>query len=209
MSAFTFNAETHEYRVGALPVPSCTSVLHAGGLVQFRFVSEEVLERKSELGREVHRACHLHNIDKLGAYDDRVKPRLHAWISFKEACKTFRLISSEYQCVATVNGMPYGMQLDCNAMINGHDTIVEYKIGKIYPHHAVQAAGYAAGTPHPQYTAPLARFTARKRVVVELKENGNFHAEWYEDKSDFNVFCSLLHIASWKGKYDSFYKEKR
>jgi hypothetical protein len=204
---FTFNAESHEYRLGSNIVPACTQVISTGGLVDFRFVDRDVLERKSELGREVHHACHLHNLDKLGSYDPLIEPYLTAWIRFKKDLKSFRLISSEYQTVAFVNGMPFGMQLDCNAMVNGHDTIIELKIGEIYPHHAIQTAGYAAGMPHPKWSTPFARFVARKRIVVELRANGQPKIHVFENKSDFEVFASLLYVASWKRRHANVYKE--
>lgn len=209
--SFSFNADTHEYRLGANIVPACTSLLSQGGLVSFHHVSLDVLERKSELGREVHRACHLHNLNKLGSFDPLIKPHLHAWIHFKENCKRFVLISSEYQCVATVNGMHYGMQADTVALVDGYETVIELKIGKVYPHHGVQLAGYAAGLPHPKYTAPLARFMARKRMVVELRGNGHPKVHLFHQKSDYDykVFCSLLYTSTWKAQFEKVYREEK
>lgn len=207
-TGFSFNAEKHEYKLGSQIVPNCTSILSSGGLVSFKFVSLDVLERRSELGREVHKACHLHNIGKLGKYDDRVKPHLHAWIMFKEQCKSFHLVSSEYQTVATINGMSYGMQCDCNARVDGIDTVIEYKIGNVYPHHAIQTAGYAAGLPHPKFTQPMPRFLARKRIAVELQQNGYPKVHRFDEKSDIDVFVSLLHTVSWKRRFEKVYKEE-
>ena len=130
---------------------------------------------------------------------------LDAAIKFKCECKSFRLISSEYQMVAWVNGMPYGMQCDVNASIDRFDTVVEWKIGEPKPHHGVQLAGYAAGLPHPKYNTPIARFMSRKRIVVELRDTGQYKVHPYDDRSDYEVFCSLLHIASWKGRNGKFY----
>ena len=204
-NGFTFNAERHEYRLGHQVVPATTSVLSTGGLVAFNFVSLEVLERRSELGRAVHLACHLHNIGKLGDCDNRVRPYLKAWILFKEKCKNFRLISSEYQTVAFVNGMPYGMQCDWNASVDREDTVGELKIGSVYPHHGIQLAAYAAGLPHPKYEQPLARFMARKRIVVELGENGKPKVHRFEEKSDYEAFASSLYMASWKRRHGAVY----
>lgn len=211
MSAtFSFDVDTHEYRVtGGRLVPSCTSLLRSSGLVSLDHISRDLIERKSHLGREVHRACHLHNANNLGEYDPKIKPYLHAWMTFKENCKSFRMISSEYQCVATVNGMDYGMQSDVVAMIGGSEFVIELKTGKVFPHHGVQLAGYAAGLPHPKYTAPLARFTARKRIVVELRANGKPHVEPFDQKSDFEVFVSLLHMSTWKAQYEKVYREEK
>jgi hypothetical protein len=205
--SFSFDAERHEYRLEGQLVPSCTGLLSSGGLVQFGFISADLLERKSELGRQVHQACHLHNLNKLGSYDERVKPHLHAWIKFKEQTK-FNLISSAYQTIASINGMSYGMESDCNALVDGHDTIIELKTGRPYPHHGVQLAGYSIGTPHPKFTAPLARFMSRKRMVVELRANGTPKVHEYSERSDYDVFSSLLYVATWKRRFDSQYQKE-
>jgi len=207
-NGFTFNAERHEYRLGHQVVPATTSVLSTGGLVAFNFVSLEHLERRSELGRAVHLACHLHNIGKLGDCDNRVRPYLKAWILFKEKCKNFRLISSEYQTVAFINGMAVGMQLDWNASIDREDTVGELKIGKVYPHHGIQLAAYAAGLPHPKYEQPMARFMARKRIVVELGGNAVPKVHKFEQRSDYEVFVSLLHVTCWKRRFESIYRDQ-
>lgn len=204
-----FNAERHEYRIGTRIVPSCSTMLNTTGMVPHGFISADLLERKSELGRQVHLACHLHNLNQLGSYDPRVKPHLHAWMEFKDNCKRFSLISSEYQTVATIYGMPFGMQADVNALVDGLDTVIELKTGKVYPHHGIQLAGYAAGLPHPKYTDPKARFVARKRLVVELQANGKPDVHRYDEKSDFDTFISLLHLATWKSRFETVYRESK
>lgn len=207
-TGFSFDVGKHEYRLGTTVVPSCTTILSSSGLVPSRYISADLFERRTELGKQVHLACHLHNVGKLGTYDPKVKPHLHAWITFKERCKSFTLISSEYQTVVTIAGMSYGMQPDVNAFVDGYDTVIELKIGKVYPHHAVQTAGYAAGLPHPKFTAPLGRFMARKRMVVELQANGLPDVHPHEQKSDFDVFMSLLYLETWKRRFEPIYKEK-
>lgn len=206
MAAFTFNESLHEYRVGAQLVPSCTAVIAEGGLVGYRFVAQELVERKSELGREAHRACHLDNLGKLGDCDPRVLPRLHAWREFKARVKRFKLLNSEFQTVAYLNGMAFGMKLDCQALLDGEEHIIEWKIGAVYPHTGVQLAGYAAGAPHTHYTSPMAKFIARKRIAVELRPNGVPLVHYFKERSDFDVFASLLHVASWKRRFEKIYK---
>ena len=80
--AFVFDEDTHVYRVLAdhQAVPGCTRVLNEGGLVSFEFVDKEILERKSELGREVHKACHLYNQKKAFTCDNAVRGYLNSWI---------------------------------------------------------------------------------------------------------------------------------
>ena len=204
--AFTFDEARHEYTLNGVRIPGCTSVLSTGGLVPRFFVDQEYLERRSALGREVHKACHLHNLGTLGSYDAAVKPHLHAWIVFKEKTN-FRPRLSEYQTIGYVNGMAFGMQLDAEGELGGEEAVVDYKIGKIYPHHGIQLAGYAAGLPHAKYTTPLARFMKRKRYAVELRETGVPKIIQFEQKSDYEVFASALYVTAWKRRNERAYKE--
>jgi len=205
---FTFDETTHTYSIGNKTVPNCTSVVASGGLVPYRFVAEDLLERKRELGRETHLACHLHNLGKLGSYDPKIKSYLHAWIVFKEQTGYTPLLS-EYRTVAWVNGLPFGMTIDNSGMLKGKDTIVELKIGTVLPHHAVQLAGYAAGLPHPTLRTPFARFMARKRLIVELRSSGSPKVHACEGRGDYEVFAALLHVSSWRKQFSDVYKEEQ
>jgi hypothetical protein len=206
LPAFTFDEAKHEYTVNGMRVPGCTSILHTGGLVPRFFVDNEYLERRSALGREVHKACHLHNLGTLGSYDKAVKPHLHAWIAFKEQ-KKFVPRLSEHLCVAYVNGMGFGMQLDCEGLLDGEEAIIDYKIGEVYPHHAIQTAGYAAGLPHAKYTTPMARFLKRKRFGVQLRETGVPKIVPFDLRSDYEAFVSALYVTAWKRRNEKFYRE--
>lgn len=208
MIEFTFDEETHVYTTAAGQVPSCTHVLGAGGLISFGLVAREILDRKSELGREVHKACHLFNQKKKFTCDRQVEGYLHSWV---EWCAQMRFTPrlSEYRQIASMNGMQYGMQIDAEGALGVQDVIVDYKIGDIMPHHAIQLAGYAAGLYHSRLETPLGRFRSRKRIVVKLQENGTLaKIHRFEDKSDFDVFASALFVTFWKKKFKSFYREQ-
>lgn len=205
LDGFSFNAETHEYRLNGNVIAGCTSVIKTSGLVPFAFADEDILERKRDLGKEVHKVRHLYDIEELGNYDNRIKPYLHAWIDFREKTN-FKPILSEVQTIGFVNGLPFGMQIDCFGELGGADTVVEVKTGEVYPHHGVQLAGYAAGLPHEKLTTPFARFMSRRRVAVQLKPNGRFKLENFDARSDFEMFASALYVSSWKRRYEKTYK---
>lgn len=206
--AFSFDEDSHTYTVESVGrVPGCTRVLDHSGLVKFDFVNADILERKSELGREVHKACHLFNIGKKFVCDPLVEGYLNSWEAFYRLSK-FAVRFSEEQQIATVNGMRYGMQIDVAGDLRGEDTIIDYKIGEIAPHHAIQLAGYAAGLYHPGLETPLGRFRSRKRMIVKLQEDGSLaKIHRCEDKSDFDTFTSALYTTYWKMKHEKFYRE--
>jgi len=209
--AFVFDEDTHVYRVLAdhQAVPGCTRILNEGGLVSFEFVDREILERKSELGREVHKACHLYNQKKAFTCDNAVRGYLNSWI---ETVRVLRFVPrlSEHRQIATVNGMRYGMQVDAEGLVLNENTIIDLKIGQVYPHHGIQLAGYAAGLYDPHLETPFGRFRSRKRIVVRLLETGLLaKIRRFEEKSDFDVFVSVLYTTYWKMQHEKHYKGEK
>jgi hypothetical protein len=207
-AAFSFDAEEHRYTIAGREIPACSHVLSDGGLVNFQFVREDVLERKSELGREAHKACHLYNQGKKFTCDDQIRGYFHSWTEWCERMQ-FRAELSEYQMIGKVNEMEYGMQIDCMGQIRAEETIVELKIGAVLPHHGLQLAGYAAGLYHATLKTPLGRFRQRKRMVVRLQEDGTLaKIHRFESMSDFDVFAAALFVSHWRKQNIKSYKEK-
>lgn len=204
-TAYTFDAATHEYKVNGSSVPGCTRVLDRSGLVNFRFVEQDILEQKSALGREVHRACHLMNQAKVFKCDEQVAPYLHSCVMFCERTN-FRPVLTEFQQIGYVNNMPFGMQIDAFGVLGGADTVVEWKIGDVLPHHGIQLAGYAAGLEHKSLVSPFARFRSRRRIVVQLRPNAYPKVTRFDATSDFEVFAAALFITHWKMQFETQYK---
>jgi len=205
---FFFDENTHTYSTPMHGViPGCTRVLDQGGLVSFDHVSRDILERKSELGREVHKACHLFNQGKSLICDPTVDGYLKSWI---KTAKTLKFIprQSEFRQIATVNGMLFGMQIDVEGLVLNEDTIIDLKIGQVCPHHGIQLAGYALGLYHPRLETPAGRFRTRKRIIAQLQEDGSLaKLHRFEAKSDFDVFVSALYTTYWKMQNAKFYRE--
>ena len=205
---FSFDEDSHIYQVESRGrVPGCTRVLDQGGLVSFEHVDRDILERKSELGREVHKACHLYNQKKAFTCDVQVRGYLNSWI---ETVRMLRFVprQSEFRQIASVNGMLFGMQIDAEGLVLNEDTIIDLKIGQVCPHHGIQLAGYAAGLYHPRLETPLGRFRTRKRIVTQLQEDGSLaKIRRFENKSDFDVFVSALYTTYWKMQNETFYRE--
>lgn len=204
---FAFDPETHTYTVDGQPTASCTQVLRSSGFVPPAFLDQDMLEYRSELGREVHKACDLHNREKTFTCDAQVRGYLNSWIETKNMLG-LDLKLSEFQQIGEINGMTYGLKIDALAIVGGIENVIELKIGPILPHHGLQLAGYAAGLYHPRFETAPARFRARRRFALQLKEDGSIaKLQHFEEKSDLEVFTSMLHSMHWKMKYDKFYKE--
>ena len=186
----------------------CTDVLAESGLVDYSFVNADVLERKSDLGIAVHKACCLFDQNRKFSVDPEVDPYVDAWKEFRERTRFVpRLIEQPHEAV--VNGMSYTMRVDREGLLAGEETIVELKTcANAMRHHGVQLAGYAMGLPREKSSSPFGRFLLRRRIVVKLTRQGVAKVIRYDDNADFGVFVSALYVATWKRKNAKEYTRK-
>lgn len=200
---FQFDESTHIYSRKGSVIPGCTRILEHGGLTNYELVKNSIMERKSQLGRAVHSATHFYDQDDLdwNSLDDETKARTDAWADFR-AKTGFVPRQREVQCIACVNGMEYGMQIDAEGLIKKVDALVEIKITcEIMPSHGIQLAGYALGLPMNATESALARFYQRKRYAVQLLPSGKAKLWPFEDPKDAEVFMWALGLANWKLKH--------
>jgi hypothetical protein len=219
---FTFDESSHIYTVKSRgisrEVPGCTRVIDSSGMVDYGFVRPDILERKSILGREVHRVTKLYDLKRLDftSIDARVIPYLDSWIMFRKITG-FVPEFVEEQCIAEADGMLYGMQIDAagHSGIGGRrsiETIVEKKCTvTVMPHHYVQTAGYALGWPkrigRVEIVSPMARFLGRRRTIAQLTPRGIPNIFQCTDNEDAGAFLKALWISEWKRRHQEIYRE--
>jgi len=197
-----FDQATHAYRMNGHSVPSVTRVIDHAGLSSYDMVRKEILERKSMIGTLVHLATKYfdHGTLDVESLDSYTRGRTEAWMQFRrDTGFEPRIIEEPF--LATVNGMPYGMTLDREGLMGGRPTIIEIKTtANIEPWFGIQTAGYALGAPDPDKAAITPRwlFARRRRMVVQLFEDGNYKKHDFTDPQDAEVFISSLHVTSWK-----------
>lgn len=197
---FQFNEAKHTYTMGDREIPSCTRALDHSGLVDFSMVRQEILERKSRLGTEVHRAVHyfLEGDLDIGSVDDEAMPYLQSFIKLLNHTK-FVPELIEYQTIGNLDGLQFGMKLDLAGVFGGFEAILDLKTGQPAAHHGIQLAGYCIGTPHKILITPMAKFAKRRRFGIYLKADGSMpKVVPYTEQRDFRLFASALEIASWK-----------
>jgi hypothetical protein len=198
---FQFDELSHTYRVGGVIVPGVTRVIDHAGLTDYDNVRADILDRRSALGRVVHRCIHFWNQNDLdwATVDERAKGYVESAIMLADDLK-LQPRQVECQCVAELNGMLYGMQVDWEGFVGPDEALIDYKITRqAQPHHAIQLAGYALGLPHEKLTSSWARFLARKRFIAKLHEQGKrARLIPYESKNDAKVYESALVTTHWK-----------
>ena len=224
MPEFTFDEEKHIYRLAnGQAVPGHTRVLDLGGLVPYAAVSPDILERKSEIGRQVHRACFLYDQGARFTVDRRIEGHVDAWERFCKESR-FAVVLSEHQGVYCLNGLYFGMTIDALGYFAGRsrETVVERKTtSHVLPHHGVQLAAQAAcvdapicmvtntvGIANPSaLKSAKARFLTRDRIVVQLKEDGKYKIERFTQNADLEMFEHALALTYWKMSHEKTYKE--
>jgi hypothetical protein len=100
---------------------------------------------------------------------------------------------NEFQQIALVNGMRYGMQFDSIGTIGELPYLVDIKnSATAHPAWGVQTAAYELGIPKP---LPFRNY---QRIAVQLKDDATYRVHTYKEPSDGQVFLSCLAIATWK-----------
>jgi hypothetical protein len=204
---YAFDEVTHAYALGGRCVPSVTRVLDHAGLVSYDMVRKDILDRKSNLGTLVHRACEYYDqgdldwsyFDADNPADQDVKGRLQAWASFRaDTGFAPRLIEERY--IAIFNGMSYGLTVDRLGFMRGTEAVVEIKnAASVEPWWAIQLAGYALGVPDVDGSVgPRSLFARRRRMVVQLFPDGRYKKYDFTEYQDAEVFSWTLGIAHWK-----------
>lgn len=207
MIAFDFNETEHIYTLkNGAEVPGCTRVIDTGGWDTYANVRADILERKSAIGREVHRATVLYDRGVLDwkTLDPRVAPYVAGWKYFRDLTG-FVPILSEHLAVCEVHGRKFGLRIDCQGMTGGvrgrigTDTIVEKKttVAKAR-RHELQTAGYAIGLPKRGVKSAFARFLSRRRLIVYLKPKGNPDIHECDRREDYDIFMALLTVTEFK-----------
>jgi hypothetical protein len=206
--AFAFDAITHSYTLNGIVVPSCTRCLDHAGLVSYDMVRREILERKSRIGVLVHQATNYYDEDQLdpNSVHEKIKGYVDAWAMFRQDTG-FVPRRIEKSFCASINGMPVGLTPDREGMFLKQEAIVDLKTSVAeQPWWSIQLAGYALGVPDfygvasGLLSSPLALFVRRRRIAVQLRDDGKYKKFDYTEREDANVFISALHVTHWKIK---------
>ena len=80
--AFTFDPDTHTYRLGDQVLPSVSEIIKP--LQDYAMISKKVMEHARQKGEALHLAVQLHNEDDLdiSSLDTTIVPRFEAWLKF-------------------------------------------------------------------------------------------------------------------------------
>lgn len=190
----TFDEASHTYRVNGKLVPNVTRILQP--LIGYEGISAEILERKSEIGRAVHRATELWDRDDLdeSCLDARIVPYLDAYKKFRSEVQP-RWNRTESFVYHPRFG--YAGTLDREGLIGGVPAVVDLKCTvEISPAVGVQTAAYAEA---------LADGMKRERYALQLRPDGTYRFEPFRSAMDFQDFLACLAIHNFKERHRASY----
>lgn len=165
----------HRYTVDGRPAPGVNQILTGLGLIDARWFTPEGRDR----GKAVHACVHyyLENDLEWDTVDERIKGRVEAAIAFIDDTK-FQPVLVEAP-VACLTPLFAGTPDLVGIAFETDDTVVDWKSGALLDIHGLTTAGYdiAAGGKK-----------RRRRMGVELHENGRYRKVDFEDRRDYLRF---------------------
>ncbi len=188
-----FDEALHVYTVQGRVVPSVTSIIKP--LNDFSGISADVLEKKRQLGTDVHLACEL---DDHGELDDAftdaaVMAYVNGWRRFKSdtgftvVMNERRLFHPTLFFAGTLDRL--GHTRDGDGMLIDLKTAVS--MGAPY---GVQLAGYQLLLDG-ALPVPVQNF---KRKGLQLRPDGTYRLIPYNNPNDMPCFRALLAVHQWK-----------
>ena len=196
-TGFTFDEAGHICRdAQGVIIPTVTQVLADCGMYDFSMVPPEVLERKAQLGRLVHQACHYFDegdLDESGLHPE-VHARLQGYKQFR-ADTGYEPAVHERRHIFEVHGMRFSGQYDSVGTRGKENWLVDIKNAASFsPCWGLQTAAYELGLPSRRLCAPF----NYRRVVVQLFADGRYKLHTFSDGNDKQVFLACLAVATWK-----------
>lgn len=194
MDSLIFREEDHTYWLNGRQIPGVTRVLKP--LIGYEGVQAWMLERKSAIGRAVHRATELWDADDLDeeSLDPILRPYLDAYKRFFDHVKPKwnRTESKLYHA-----RFGYAGTLDREGLISDVPAVVDLKCTvDISPAVGAQTAAYAEA---------LGDGLKRERFALQLRPDGTYRLEPMKDASDFQTFLACLSIHNFKERYRASY----
>jgi hypothetical protein len=186
-----FDEPSHTYMVDGRRVPSVTQILHTfdHGL---EMIDPEVLERKSKLGRAVHRACELDDAETLdeSSVHELVLPYLQQWRRFRRECEA-EVIGNEHIVFNKLHGY-VGTNDRLLRFSKFKRAVCDLKTGMKRPWHQLQTGGYAAAAE--TFDAPV-----DGRMCLYLTPT-DYRLDVHEDPRDRAVFLNAAALHHWMSK---------
>lgn len=183
---FTFDKETHIYRLGEKVIPGATDLIKQAG---FQYPMGNM-----ELGRAVHLACELDDREVLdiSSVSDEVYPYLLGWRKFREDTG-FKPNRIEEPNINSTLGFASTLDREGTWRLGKAHVLVEIK--KYAPTYFTGIQLALQDLTLPQLSLP------RDRVAVELKADGDYKIHWFKDKNERDLAFAIVSLFWYKSNH--------
>ena len=173
-------------------LPGVTHVLSAAGLVDYKGISAEVLERAAARGWALHAAAHYFDENDLDltSVDSEIRGYLNGWIRFREETG-FIPYAREQVVYSEIH--QFAGTLDRVGHLQGNPVLLDIKtVAMLQRSTGPQTAAYA------QAVRETGAFEPAVRYAVQLRRDGSYVVETYRDPNDWRIFQAALSLYHWK-----------
>ena len=200
MRKFTFDNDTHTYYLGEKKLLSSTEILKVCDVVDDRFYNEEARAR----GTAVHACCHYlaekeldwNSIEKVN-HSFELKygknPHIEEYVkAYEKFLNESGYLSRKLICEKPIYHatLEYGTIPDQVDQDDPEKLIIELKSGSMQDWTRYQTALQAmALSPDDYYSY--------RRIGVELRKNGTYRTEEFDDPDDFDLALSFYNVATY------------
>jgi len=191
MGQLQFNDENHEYSLDGLKLPSVTQIIKEI-LPTYTNVSMDILEYKADIGRKVHLATELYDMDELDMdnLDLYLQEYLDGWIKFKE---DYQFVVKEIEVMLYHPIYLFTGRIDRIGTLGNDKVLLDIKSGMQQKTDIIQTAGYQIL--YDEWKKPVEQI--KKRMCIYLK-GGGYKVRMHTDKTDRNIFLSCLSVYNFK-----------
>jgi hypothetical protein len=171
----------HRYWRDGVRVPGVTEILDGLGLIDTRWFTEESRRR----GAAVHAAIHFYLERDLHwpSVDERIRGYVEAAIAFLEDSK-FEAVEVEKRVLH--EGVPtFAGTLDVAGKFGGVETVADWKSGAFSAVTGMQIAAYDIALGGPK---------RRRRIGVQIRDNGKYRKTDFDDRRDYQRFMSAADL---------------
>lgn len=193
----SFDAATHTYRFNGAVVPNVTKIL--APMVDLSMVPADALENARQEGVAIHRMVELDckgDLD-VASLPEWMKPRHAAWCKFKE--------DSGVEVWAAEEKIYHPMGYAGTPDIIGCLPKFKRQAPAVIDVKRSLFAGPAIGLQTAAYREAWNRkhkdMKAENRYALQLRENGTYRLEPYDDPDDWTAFLALLTTYRWRQKH--------
>lgn len=191
-----FNEESHRYTTeSGNVIPGVTSVLSMLTAAFYARVDKATLAHTADVGRAVHACIEYAIADELdeSSLDDEWIPYFEAWKLWRKDFKP-QFIYSEKKLGCDL----FCGTVDCVAELDGSLFVIDWKTtSQLMKSVALQTAGYELLIRQWMTQERSEHVPMLSRAALQLKDNGKYVFEVYDDVEDYRRFENCLELYQW------------